>query len=51
MEDLKISKGDFDRPSKPLSIETNCSKYNRDHPEQQNLDSWNAENYEDVGFN
>jgi penicillin-binding protein 1A len=50
-KDLNISKEDFEKPSKPLSIETDCEKYNREHPEEQDVNSWNSENYEDVGFN
>jgi len=50
-KDLNISKEDFEKPSRPLSVETNCSKYNREHPEEQSIDTWNSENFEDVGFN
>ena len=48
---LDISKGDFERPSKPLSVETDCAKYNREHPEEQNIDMWRAETIDAIGFN
>jgi penicillin-binding protein 1A len=48
---LDISNGDFERPSKPLSVETDCAKYNREHPEEQNIDMWRAETIDAIGFN
>ena len=33
-ESIGLYTGDFDKPSKPLSVEINCGKYARQHPEE-----------------
>lgn len=34
-ETIDLYTGDFDKPSKPLSVEINCAKYARQHPEEE----------------
>ena len=35
-ETINISTEDFEKPSKPLSVEIDCGKYARQHPEENN---------------